>query len=887
MEILGRLIHRLNQPKAIPNPGERISLFAISSLPPLFIEVIHALAQHTDITLYQHSPTDQYWADLKTRKSLSRLRLQKPEQASYFETGNELLASWGRQGQILQDLLLEQGALPVSEIDVSQPPGNACLLQSIQQSIFDLKAETMIAKADNSLSVHICHSALRECQVLHDYLLTLLGENPLLSNEDILVMVPEISHYAPYIEAVFAHDEKQARPYLSWNLSDISIADEHPLIRTFLQLLKLPNSRFEYSEILSLLEIAEIRQRFNLDEQALNDIHGLLEESRVRWGIDAEFKVAMDLPPTLENTWQQARQRIFAGYALGEVNFWNGIAPLAQAEGNRATSAGKFYRLFDRLQYWRSQLGKPTNAEQWMLRLNQLLDDFFQLVDLREDHLQPIRDTLDDLNFGEDTQVSPDLLRYWLEKQLGSKDKQGRLFSGGITFCGMQPMRNLPFPVICLLGMNDSAFPRRPVTTDFDLMASHWQPGDPHASDQDRYLMLETLLCARQNLYISYTGRSLKDNSECQPSVLVQELLDFIDDQFDTDSKAQLSEQLTTVHPMQPFSAQNYLLPQMGYDRYWCEVAQKMNQPTAKQVEKSWPQLLALSADESTGDIDLAQLQRFLRHPIKYFFNTRFRIFLTEENQNENDECFSLDALSAWEIKTRLADNVINTENNQLEILRAEGKLPHGQAAEIELENIYTQHRQWLEQLVDYSDVENQPRSIQLQLDNTEFLNGEVRDYYPGKGLMHYTASKLKGAHLLAIWLDHLALCASKQFGENETSVLITTDKTIKFEKVDSVNATRQLTEYTQLYREGQQSILPIFPNCSYAFARQADNNRALADALKAWHQKTTFGNSGDSLDSYIALSMRGNESPPLNEPVFADYASRVFAGLLTELVDA
>ena len=313
IEILGQLIDRLNQPKAIPGLGERISLFAISSLPPLFIEVIHALAQHTDITLYQHSPTDQYWADLKTRKSLSRMRLQNPEQANYFETGNELLASWGRQGQVMQDLLLEHGALPVSEIDISQPPGNACLLQSIQQNIFDLEAETITAKPDSSLSVHICHSALRECQVLHDYLLTLLGGNSRLKNEDILVMVPEISRYAPYIEAVFAHDENQARPYLPWNLSDISIADEHPLIQTFLQLLNLPNSRFEYSEILSLLEISEIRKRFAIDEQALDDIHNLLEQSQVRWGIDAEFKIAMDLPPTLENTWQQARQRIFAG----------------------------------------------------------------------------------------------------------------------------------------------------------------------------------------------------------------------------------------------------------------------------------------------------------------------------------------------------------------------------------------------------------------------------------------------------------------------------------------------------------------------------------------------------------------------------------------------
>ncbi|WP_150322595.1 exodeoxyribonuclease V subunit gamma, partial [Enterobacter hormaechei] len=52
--------------------------------------------------------------------------------------------------------------------------------------------------------------------------------------------------------------------------------------------------------------------------------------------------------------------------------------------------------------------------------------------------------------------------------------------------------------------------------------------GDRSRRDDDRYLFLEALISAQSKLYISYIGRSIQDNSERFPSVLVQELVDYI-----------------------------------------------------------------------------------------------------------------------------------------------------------------------------------------------------------------------------------------------------------------------------------------------------------------------------------------------------------------------
>ena len=556
----------------------------------MFIQVIHALAQHTDVRLYQHSPTDQYWADLKNKKSLSKLRLENPQEAEYFETGNDLLASWGRQGQALQDLLLSQDALPACESESYQQTQASTLLQGIQQSIFQLDDSSTMLATDSSLSIHICHSPMRECQVLQDQLLAMLDRDSSLNAEDILVMVPEISRYAPYIEAVFRASENRDHPGLRWNLSDITLADEHPLVLTFLQLLSLPGSRFSRSEILSYLDIDEVRGRFDLDDAALADIHEILEDSRVRWGIDESHKDSLGLPATGENTWQQAKQRIFAGYALGEIEHWNGIAPLGQVDASRAQNLARFWRLFERLQYWRNMLNSPCNTSEWQKRLNRMLDDFFVESSKQEDRLQAIRDAINDLNLAENVLMSPALLHYWMEQQLANREVAGRLFSGGITFCGMRPMRSLPFRVICLLGMNDGVFPRRENHIEFDQMTDAWRPGDPSKGDEDRYLMLETLLCARQVLYLSYCGRSLKDNSECQPSVLVQELVDFIDSRYGHDAAPgkRFSDSLTSLHPMQAFAARNFTSHNPGYDSYWCQVANHIQAAEPAAPANSW-----------------------------------------------------------------------------------------------------------------------------------------------------------------------------------------------------------------------------------------------------------------------------------------------------------
>ncbi|WP_296900173.1 exodeoxyribonuclease V subunit gamma, partial [Thiohalocapsa sp.] len=578
--VLDRLLEALAQPQVPGTLPERVAVFAVSSLPPVLVQVFEGLSRHIDVDLYLHTPTGEFWSDLVSQKTLARKRLREPEYAELWEARNPLLGSWGRQGQALHDLLLQEEA-PLADRDAYVTDWPDTLLGRLQRDLFELTPvpdECTPVTPDDSVQVHLCHSPARECQVLHDSLLALFEAEPDLRPEDVLVMVPDIARYAPDVAAVFdrhradlaagtpKHGAEAADvlPYIPWNLSDIAVADEHPLVRVFLRLLALPESRFTQSEVLSYLDVPELAAHFGLDDDAVTRVRDWLAASNLRWGLDGAHQTRLQLPQTEQNTWAQTEARLFAGYALAgpmdDASF-AGIAPVAGVEGAGAEALGHFWRLFDYLRDAARRLAEPRTAADWQRELGRLIMDFFGARDDPDGRLQRIRDAVAELAEQAadiDERLSPALVRTWLTERVGgtgTERRGGRWFSGGVTFCGMRPLRSLPFQVICVLGLNDDAFPRRDRPVEFDPMRRAWRPGDPRKADEDRYLFLETLLGARRRLYLSCVGRDIRSNQPRQPSVLLRELLDHVDQYFANGRDGgSLSEAITRVHPLQPFS---------------------------------------------------------------------------------------------------------------------------------------------------------------------------------------------------------------------------------------------------------------------------------------------------------------------------------------------
>ena len=97
-------------------------------------------------------------------------------------------------------------------------------------------------------------------------------------------MVPNIDAYAPYVEAVF--NRSNSGVLIPFSISDVSAQQENPILASFLQLLNLHQSRYTREDILALLEVPAILNRFAIKQSEFDLLQHWITESGIRWGLN-------------------------------------------------------------------------------------------------------------------------------------------------------------------------------------------------------------------------------------------------------------------------------------------------------------------------------------------------------------------------------------------------------------------------------------------------------------------------------------------------------------------------------------------------------------------------------------------------------------------------
>ncbi|MGZ8229105.1 MAG: exodeoxyribonuclease V subunit gamma, partial [Burkholderiales bacterium] len=667
---------------------ERVSMFGAPALPPSLLSLFEALARQTDVHLFIQNPSREYWGDIREAGAIARKVADRAPEAALLETGNALLASLGKQGRDFFDLVTEAESAETREH--FDDPGEGSLLAAIQSDILNLRERTPpapLAPNDRSIQVHTCHSAMREVEVLHDRLLALFSGHRDLEPSDVVVMTPDIETCAPYIEAVFG----TAEPRIPFNISDRSAEQESTLAATFLALIELAGSRYDANRVLAILDEVSVQRRFGLSEADLDTIVQWVRESQIRWGIDGAHRARLGLPATHEHTWRFGLDRLLLGYALpgGNEQLFAGVLPYDEIEGSLGQVLGRFQSFAEAAIQLDAQLSRPRPVAQWAELLQEILERFFDPPEEREYELEAVRAgvmaLLKDARAAQFTGAVPlAVVKSALRERL---QVPGRAFlSGGVTFCAMVPMRSLPFEVVCMIGMNDGAFPRVQRPFGFDLMAEKFRKGDRSRRDDDRYLFLESLLCARRWLYLSHTGRNIRDDSIIPPSVLVSELLDYIAAHFRVEGAADIRDAIVTVHPLQAFSHRYFQGDNrlFSYSDALREAAQTLDTKSKRAPEPLITDALP-EPDAEFGAVDLESLIRFFRNPAKYLLNERLKIRLeTAEEEIEAREPFALDSLSGYGLKQRVLSRALREDScDLLAVERAGGVLPHGRMGEV------------------------------------------------------------------------------------------------------------------------------------------------------------------------------------------------------------
>jgi len=889
--LLQKMHQQLAEATTVPSGlPSRISIVGISALPPVYLQTFELLARFVDITFYYLSPSEFYWGDLRDPKQRQREQLQLNfDEVIDAEPGHPLLASLGKQGmeffRQLQDTRHEAEALFV------EPEGGS-MLAEVQRDMYLLEAgsKTTVEADDNSIAIHVCHSAMREIEVLHDQLLAMFERDPTLAPTDIVVMTPDIDLYAPWIEAVFASSEEKQR--IPFSIADSSGQQESQLITTFFSLLQLPQSRFDVESVIALLECPALQNRFGLDDAALSWIRQWCRETRTRWGLDKKDKQQLELPANDANTWRAGLDRLMLGVAMPmtepgqQWRLFDGQLAMDGISGDRARIVAALCSFIDTLDHWRKQLNRRLSIADWQVQLTACLDAFFNTDGLEDDifdsELNAIRSQLERLQDSAvhasfDQEISIELITSWLQSHLDAVDSTHRFMGHGVTFCGMVPMRSIPFSVVCLIGMNDDVFPRRQPMLSFDLLSQDHREGDRSRRDDDRYLFLEALLSAQQTLYISYVGASIVDNSEVPPSVLISDLQDLLSERLETQDGADILLQIKTQHPLQPFSKRyfdGHNLKLFSFNAAQCPLPESAEQ-------QDWFDSELAQADASWRDLNAGQLARFFAHPIKFLLRERLNIRLElEEEELDNREPFALDSLESWNLRQQLLEaNLSQFSDEGLKpVIAAMGILPQGELGEAWFEQESGTVTEFIETLApNLPEAPSMTVAVDLQLDG--FRLGGQLEGISQQGLLRYRLVKRKGKDIIAAWIDHLLLNIVRPEGVQLETKLVLQDKFYQFLPVTS--PTQILSQLLALYWQGGHQPLPFFDKTSleYVLATQGKTpEEAFPKAEKIWQGNGQMMAEQD--DPYHQLVY---SQSPVDEN-FAEIAQQVYAPIISHL---
>ncbi len=933
-----------------------VHVFALPALPPLYLDMLRELARVVDVRVYVLNPCREFWFDIVDARRLSWLAAQQKEM--FFETGNSLLAAWGKQTRAHIGLLFE-GEHEVEEDAAFAPHPARHLLARLQNAILDLQqlapASVRLAASDRSIEVQVCHSRTRELEVLHDRLLGLFklhANTPdALRPSDIVVLMPDLEQAAALIEAVFGTAALERR--IPWRITGLGGTQDNALAKVLDQVLQLAASRFPASRVFDLLQQAPVAAHFGLGAAELETIHAWMRAAGVRWGLDAasagsagrgegEGAAAIDPPPT--HTLEEGLHRLFLAWAAGTAaqhTAFAGRIGAAAPEGQAAIALGSFWRYVDSLRVLHAQLQRPHTGAAWRALLNEVLErlvgDSAEYADAQREVRAAIATLADNIAAAELETPLPLQVVHPALLALLDDPARGGVPGGTVTFSALSALRGLPYRVVCLIGLDQGAFPGSDRAPEFDLMAARPQAGDRQRRLDDRNLFLDLILSAREMLHLSYVGRSVRDGSELPPSVLVDELLDVLasataakagEPQALDDARARL----LLKHPLQAFAADYFIAAERTDARltsfntdYALALASRLRaaqtpQPSAvadrsggadedaedAAVDSEGGDERADSADDDTPffatplpapeaawrAVDVLQLTRFLANPCRYLLRHRVGLELPEAEE-ELDDVEPM--LPDWPARQALAQRLLpvlqeraapTTATDAAELwalARAGGEYPAGVIGKSALERELASLQAFAQRQHELLHGERlAPHLVRFQttLEAEDWaLSAAFTDLH-ADGYLHARYDDSRVGDYLATWLAHLLLCAAPPAAALASARGLSRNGEFRFRALAPESARAELQGLLTLYREGLTQPVHFFPKSAWAYMLAGESAGA---ALTKWRggRSAEFSEGNDPA---YRLALRGEKELP--DERFFELARRILRPLLEHLDD-
>jgi len=877
-----------------PGLPPRLAVYGLTALDPLDLQVLEAMSAQRDLHLYLLHPSPALWR-LMTNGDAAAAN----ERRTNVETdaaAHPLLASWARDSRELQ-LVLRSTGLPTVDITQGESGVSATLLGRLQDDVrhnlapaYSAElASTVSSGTDRSVQIHVCHGERRQVEVARDAVLHALSADPSLEPRDVVIMTPDLATFGPLLEAAFpvagrrvgdAGAATDALPDLRVRIADRAPAATNPLVRLAATVLDLAASRLETSAIRELIAEPAVRRRFNIDEDTAGQLHMMIDDANVKWGLDAGHREQWGAGRLADQTWRRALDRALAGVYLSDnpTRVVGDIAPLDGIEGQEAIVAGLLAQILDRVVAVKTQLEAARPRGEWAEAIAssvQLLaapgwDDewqWSQLGRLLQQTFEPDGDAPEPAPLLSRAEAAV-LVADWAQDQPSPLHFR----TGDITVCTLAPMRSVPYRVVCLVGMDDDRFPRISSSDGDDLLADHEVVGDPDRAAEDRQLLLDAVMAAGDHLVMTYSGRDELTNAKYPPAVPIAELRDVL--QATVGSAA--LEHLITQHPLQGFSLDNFIDGRLGVAGPWSFDPMQFDGARALQQGPegvAQPDIRPAALD-MPDPVLLPDLVAFLRNPARWYLRKHMQFSIPAAPEPVDDTLVvDVNNLEAWALRERILTGLAFGGDVAAVAahIRASDALPPGDLGNDDLASAVEQAAELWDLAVDQDFAPDRHRQFAGEVSiGGVTVEGKVEADPEAGQLVTLTASRL-GARLRIVAACELAFLSAFAPDIPWRAVLIgradrgPTLRVVTLGPMGGDPAARhtaasdQLGGLLSLYIQGHSGPVPLPAKTSYAWQRGLGTGRSEAykAARQAWVSDRFSPESSDPAYGMVFPEMR------------------------------
>lgn len=838
---------------------KKIYVFTLLELPPAQLYFLRRLAQFTAVRVYHYSASQEYWADSVDPKWKAKYALKYPMIAEAYESRHPLLTRLGKQARDISALLtqLSGGEEGLWQDEFAEElPNN--LLESLQSDILYLHEPQpesyFLDPQDRSLQIHVCHSSLRQLEVLKDQLLQWLAEPQDVARQpgDIVVLVPNLQDIEPLIRTVFTINPDYRYGNLPVKIAGVPLLDAVQLWQAIMLRMKLLQQRFTLEQFIDWLTLVPIQQYYLLNFEQIQRITSLLKEAGFKRGFDAKHLAkSLDQNDTdFKFTFRYALDRLALAIAMPEHAVFNDILSLEHvrySDFELIATLIQIYQDLDERREWlyadyiiaeqledvtRFSVSKDKPKEDYgIMDLLAVLDievqhfassTGFEQIETAIRKLKRIIEMTD----AESAQLS---LNYLLDEIANSIEHQvGQTEpTGQITFAQIGQLRPLPYRLVVCLNMDTGTFPNRDSKIPFDLMELMRQElGDRSRFEDDQGAFLDAMLLAQESFWLFYNGFDVNDAEVRDPSSIVQELIHHLDflvakshlDQahIDVDGikiPAQL-RQLFYIHALQPYDPNDFIKPDIQrFTNQWFHVANHLIRPAKAlfhwlNMEQELPKLTlelptVLIANHWMND---------LKSPAQHFLKSKGVAQVDLVGEHESYEPLQLDGLQKYEVRDYLKQYLMQeTLPEQIDLSLLQDKLPVGKMVNATWEVAKAEQLLIKQRLTYHGGLITQTTQREWQYSSQFHFKLTVPADPNTTKWVSLTSSSAYADKPLVIWLEYLLWRASTEHDVDLERIAIYKNKTLKISDMTQDEAKVLIADWLEVWQlaQVQPFVLP------------------------------------------------------------------------------